>query len=59
MSGKYLFHIVFCLLWSGLSFGQCGSGFQPLSLGNDTVICQGQQITLGTPNIYDSYLWNT
>jgi gliding motility-associated-like protein len=41
------------------AYGQCGPSFTPLDLGNDTTICQGQGINIGTQNTYDTYLWNT
>lgn len=37
-----------------------GLGDMPeLNLGNDTTICQGNQLVIGTSQSYDNYLWNT
>lgn len=55
---KYLILFVGTAL-SFLSFGQCLSSGEILNLGNDTLLCQGQTLTLIAPSGYDNYLWNT
>lgn len=40
------------------SFSQCSvANFPLLNLGNDTTICQGQQVTYNFGATYNSYLW--
>lgn len=54
--------LIFCFYLSSYSLfihAQC-SGTEPVvSLGDDTLLCQGQSVTLGAPAGYDSYLWST
>ncbi len=40
------------------AFSQCIPGGSPLNLGNDTIICPGQSLTLTAPNGYDNYVWS-
>ena len=39
------------------SYGQCNL-YPILSLGSDTVICSGANLTLQSPNVYQNYLWS-
>lgn len=38
---------------------QCLNSGQLLNLGPDTLLCQGQTLTLSAPAGYDNYLWST
>jgi len=44
---------------SFLSFGQCLNSGEVLNLGNDTLLCSGQNVVLTAPLGYDSYVWST
>ncbi len=57
MMRKLLF-IAFLLLMSNQLHAQCN--IQPVNLGNDTSLCQGQTLLLNAAasGSYDTYLWN-
>ncbi len=40
-------------------FGQCNGNEPPINLGNDTILCQGQTLTLVAALGYDYYQWST
>lgn len=48
-----------CIFLGHFSFGQCTGSEPVVSLGNDTVLCQGQTLALSVPSGYDNYLWST
>lgn len=54
---KNLLGAFFALLLSITANAQC-SQYPTLSLGNDTLLCQGQSLSLAVPAGYDSYTWN-
>lgn len=39
-------------------FSQCIGNEPVINLGNDTILCQGQSLSLIAPNGYDEYIWS-
>jgi gliding motility-associated-like protein len=52
--------LTFCLvlLSSGQFFAQCSAEFPELNLGNDTILCHGQNLQLTAQNGYANYVWS-
>ncbi len=59
-SMRKLFLILFGFaLFQSFSFSQCNGNESSPSLGNDTILCLGQTLAIGTPIFYDFYQWST
>ncbi len=58
---NYLMKTIFLaitLLVGTYTFAQCDGSEPQINLGNDTVICLGQSLTLNAPSGFDYYLWS-
>lgn len=55
---KTLPFIIFLMSYS-FSFSQCNGNEPVPNLGNDTILCAGQTLSIGTPINYDFYQWST
>ena len=46
------------LLIGAYSFSQCNGSEPVINLGNDTVLCNGQSLSLNAPAGFDYYMWS-
>ncbi len=53
---NYSLFLIF-VTFSFLAFSQC-SLYPTLNIGNDTLLCPGQSLTINVPLVYDNYQWS-